>query len=316
MTQSDKKIVLFRRDFQRFTGGHLKVWHYFNHVLASEAYAPRIAFTPDSKWDATNPWNGAKQYICDWNPNAADALFLAGKDWEAVSNLNAKQPVVNLIQHPRHANPDDKVSGFLRNRAIRICVSQQVADAINGTGKVNGPVFVIPNALDTSGFPMIPDQTERPIQVLLCGLKAPDLAREIDRRLQADENVAVTPLLDWVPRSEFLMRASQARIVVTLPRSLEGFYLPALEAMACGAIVICPDCVGNRDFCHDGANCFRPAYQADAIVGAIYRALALSPPDAEKMRDNARSTVAEHSLERERSSFFKMLGRLDEVWQS
>jgi len=86
--------------------------------------------------------------------------------------------------------------------------------------------------------------------------------------------------------------------------------------MACGAIVICPDCVGNRDFCHDGANCFRPAYQADAIVGAIYRALALSLPDAEKMRDNARSTVAEHSLERERSSFFKILERLDEVWQS
>ena len=316
MIQSDKKIVLFRRDFQRFTGGHLKVWHYFNHVLASERYAPRIAFTPDSKWDTANPWTGANQYISEWNPTAADVLFLAGKDWEAVSNPNTRQPVVNLIQHPRHANREDKLSGFLRNRAIRICVSQEVADAINATGKVNGPVFVIPNALETSGFPIIPDRTERPIQVLLCGFKAPDLAREIDRRLQADENVAVTPLLDWVPRADLLKRASEARIVVTLPRPVEGFYLPALEAMASGAIVICPDCVGNRGFCTDAVNCFRPAYQADAIVASIYQALALSSPDAEKMRDNARSTVAEHSLERERSSFLNILNRIEDIWRS
>src|SRR6185436_8595712 len=97
MSSINKRTVLFHRDFQRFTGGHLKVWHYFNHVLASEAYVPRIAFAENSQWDATNPWTNAKEYITDWNPHAADVLFLAGKDWEVVGTQNAKQPVVNLI---------------------------------------------------------------------------------------------------------------------------------------------------------------------------------------------------------------------------
>src|SRR5205823_13711109 len=100
------------------------------------------------------------------------------------------------------------------------------------------------------------------VEVLICGTKAPELARQIENRLARDENIAVTSLDDWIERAEYLHRLTQAKVTVTLPRPTEGFYLPALEAMACGAIVVCPDCVGNRDFCRDGANCFRPAYDA------------------------------------------------------
>jgi glycosyltransferase involved in cell wall biosynthesis len=132
--------------------------------------------------------------------------------------------------------------------------------------------------------------------------------------LRHDENVAVTPLLDWLPRSEYLQRLCQSTAVVALPRPTEGFYLPALEAMACGAIVICPDCVGNRDFCKDGINCFRPGYDADEILAAIYRAMALSPDEAALMRENGYATVREHSLERERANFLDILHRVDEIW--
>lgn len=312
-----KKVVLFHRDFQRFTGGHLKVWDYFNHVLASNSYAPRIAFTPDSKWDDSNPWNKTKEHATEWRPDSADVLFLAGKDWNALGDLTTTRfdkPIINLIQHPRHADPKDKLYRFLGNRAIRICVSQQTADAINGTGQVNGPVFVIPNGIDVRDIPAHSGDYARSIQVLLCGIKAPDLAREIDKRLQRDENVAVTPLLDWLPRADYLNRLGDASLVVALPRPSEGFYLPAIEAMACGAIVVCPDCVGNRDFCKDGANCFRPAYDADAIMGSIYRALSLSPEEAAAMREKAYTTVREHSLEQERASFLDILRRVDELW--
>ena len=314
----DKRLMLFHRDFQRFTGGHLKVWNYFNHVLGSKSFEPRIAFSPDSKWDETNPWQTARDYVTNWSPETADVLFLAGKDWNTIppDELgNFSKPIVNLIQHPRHADPSDKLFGFLTNRAVRICVSQQVAGAIEKTGKVNGPIFVIPNGIELPDLSKTSEQ-ERPIEVLICGLKAPELARNIDQRLRQDENVAVTPLLDWMPRNDYLDRLSQARIAVTLPRPTEGFYLPALEAMGCGALVVCPDCIGNRDFCNDGINCFRPAYDTNAIIAAIYKALAFSPDQAGEMRKRAAATVEEHSLERERATFLAILERIDEVWNS
>jgi hypothetical protein len=315
---SNKRLVLFHRDFQRFTGGHLKVWNYFSHVLASNTYEPRIAFTSESKWDATNPWAEARDYVAACTPETADVLFLAGKDWNAFAPAaltKFEKPIVNLIQHPRHADPEDGLHRFLNNRAIRICVSEQVAEAIKATGEVNGPVFVIPNGINLQDIPGPAEDQKRPIEILICGLKAPQLAREIEKRLRSDENIAVTSLLDWVPRDEYLRQLGQAQMAVTLPRPREGFYLPALEAMACGAIVVCPDCIGNRDFCRDNVNCFRPAYDADAILAAIYLALGLPPDEADKMRKQADATVREHSLERERASFLEILERVDDIWR-
>src|SRR5437868_10493379 len=97
-----KDMVLFHRDFQRFTGGHLKVWNYFNHVIASKWFEPRISFTPESKWDETNPWFKSAEYLTDWIPENADVLFLAGKDWKFVPRETLQRyqrPIINLIQH-------------------------------------------------------------------------------------------------------------------------------------------------------------------------------------------------------------------------
>ena len=90
---SSKRVVLFHRDFQRFTGGHLKVWDYFNHVAASPNYEARISFTASSKWDRTNPWFSARDRLVDWNLKKADVLFLAGMDWRALSEPAGQQPL-------------------------------------------------------------------------------------------------------------------------------------------------------------------------------------------------------------------------------
>src|SRR5215831_7230989 len=106
-SSADKKVVLFHRDYQRFTGGHLKVWNYFDHVIASKSYAPRIAFSNGSKWDATNPWIDSTEYVTEWKPDLADVLFLAGKDWKFLPSAGSyRQPIINFIQHPRHADPN------------------------------------------------------------------------------------------------------------------------------------------------------------------------------------------------------------------
>jgi GT2 family glycosyltransferase len=53
----------------------------------------------------------------------------------------------------------------------------------------------------------------------------------------------------------------------------EGFCLPALEAMATGAAVVCTDAHGNRDFCADGHNCLMPEQDRRSIADALSRLL-------------------------------------------
>jgi glycosyltransferase involved in cell wall biosynthesis len=311
----NKRLVLFHRDFQRFTGGHLKVWNYFNHVIASKHYEPRIAFTEGSKWDATNPWVNSTEYTTDWNPTAADVLFLAGKDWKFFSDAASyRGPIINFIQHPRHADPNDELYRFLSNRAIRICVSQQVADAINATGKVNGQVFVVPNGIATNDVPTGIPYEKRAIDVLISGLKNQELAKQLEECF-SNRGLTVTSMVEWTPRVKYLEQLNNSKIAITLPRPSEGFYLPALEAMACGAIVVCPDCVGNRDYCYDTVNCFRPDYDGREIAAAAEKAITLGPKESVELRKKAGETVAKHSLEHERASFLKILERVDELWQ-
>jgi hypothetical protein len=308
-----KKLVLFHRDFRAFTGGHLKVWDYFNHVATSAAHEPRIAFSPGSKWDTTNPWFGSTSSVMDWKPDKADLLFLGGTDWRALPSADRAKfpkPILNLIQHPRHAEPGSELRAFLEHRAIRICVSGEVAEAINATGEVNGPVFVIPNGIDFEAIPQPPPT--RKIDIFISGFKAPELAREVYATLE-DKIPNTLCVTDRLPREEYLAHLNDSKIALVLPRPREGFFLPALEAMACGAIVVCPDCVGNRGFCENEVNCFRPNYDRDAIVSAAIATSRLTEVERTSMLERAQTTVRQHSLETERASFLKILAQVDDL---
>jgi hypothetical protein len=310
-----KQLVLFYRDFRRFTGGHLKVWDYFNHVASSPEHEPRIAFSRESKWDSSNPWSGLSNYVTEWKPGAADILFLAGNDWRALDQSERqhfRRPIINLIQHQRHADAKSELRSFLKNRACRICVSDAVADAIKATEEVNGPVFVIPNAIDLASLPLGKSYEDRSIDVLICGLKAPELAQKAEAAATSDKRVEC--LTNWIPRAEYLAHLANAKITILLPRPIEGFYLPALEAMACGTIVVCPDCSGNRDFCRDTWNCFRPRYDLDEIIAALFKATQQPRTERVGMQKNAKATTLRHSLENERVNFLRILARVGELW--
>jgi hypothetical protein len=95
-------------------------------------------------------------------------------DWAHVPmGVEDHVPVINLIQHPRHALPDDPRAAFLTRRATR-CVSEEVSQAIRQTGRANGPVHTI--AAGVKGAPLS-SVRERSIPVLICGLKNPALAQ-------------------------------------------------------------------------------------------------------------------------------------------
>jgi glycosyltransferase involved in cell wall biosynthesis len=309
------RVVLFHRKFRRFTGGHLKVWHYFNHVLTAPGFDARVHFDVNSSWDRSNPWlQSPDRVVKSLDGLKPDALFVAGRDWQRLNQLGILErgiPILNLIQHVRHGADWSIQSDFLARKAIRLCVSQEVADAVQEAGS-HGPIVVIPNGIDV---PIVSadDSSARPVDLLIAGLKQPAMATRAATQL-ARTGRSIEVLTDPLLRDDFLDAMRRARVTLFLPNETEGFYLPALEGMALGTIVVCPDCVGNRSFCIPGVSAFRPAFRFDDLVQDTEAALTMEDSAAEALRRGAVATVRNYSLDTERRRFHQVLADLDALW--
>lgn len=313
------RTVLFYRDFRGFTGGHLKVWHYFNHIQYAQGYQAQIAFSADSIWDETNPWHLMRsQILTNWNSEQAAILFIAGMDWSILSAAQRAlppKPIINLIQHVRHADSQLPLYQYLQHPAIRICVSAEVADALTATKIVNGPIFTIPNGIDDQDLPISPSWAKRKIDILIVGIKQPAFATELHQRLNS-QNLAIETIINAIPRANFLTLLANSKIAVFLPHATEGFYLPALEGFKLNSLVICPDCIGNRQFCLPEKNCLQPNYEIEAFVQQIQRALNLSESEKTTLLLNGQTIAQQYSLLKERQAFLKILADVDKLWSS
>jgi hypothetical protein len=311
------KEVLFYRTFKKYQGGHLKVWDYFNHVLSSPNHTAKVRFSGDSVWDERNPWRDMRSHaIGPDTPAKPDILFLDGRDWEKLSERERDSspiPIINFIQHVRHGFEDNPRYAFLRHRAIRICNSDETADSIRSTGRVNGPIFTIPYGLEVDCFPKPIPFAEKDLDFLTVAIKQPKLGRRLHRLLWRPGRRNHL-LMDPVLRPEFLGLLNRARISVFLPHQTEGFYIPALEGMALDTLVVCPDCVGNRSFCLPGHNCFRPELSLGALRSAAEAARRLTPVEVSTYLANARATFDRHDLKKERRDFLEILEQVDQLW--
>ena len=306
-----RQRLLFRREFRAYYGGHGKVWDYFRHAATHPDWEPRIHLTATSV-DAGNPWREAcaTAIETEWQPDAHHALFLAGMDWQAWPEDRDGMPVINLIQGVRHAQPGQDVHPFLRRRAVRICVSQAVADAIVSTGLVRGPVLAIDAALDLPPLPAVSSRSG----IVIGASKQPALGMRLAGLLH--EHGLETRLLDApLPRGDYLTALAGSEIAVLLPHATEGFYLPALEGMALGCAVAVPDCVGNRAYLQPGVNALSPGLEADALCAAVLRMHA-DPALRERLRAGGIATAARHSQARERAAFHRVLDDLPALWAS
>ncbi len=300
--------LLFHRDFRGYTGGHGKVWDYFTHAGKHPGWSAAIYLTPGSL-DLHNPWRVHPVPVdLDWSPRSASVLFLAGLDWSAHPVDDAAKPVINLIQHVRHADPTDSLHRHLSRPAIRICVSRAVADAICGTGLVNGPVRVIPAALDMDG---LPQGTRERHGVFIGATKQPELGRLLLARLR-EQGRPATLIDQWVPRERYLALMAQSRVAVALPSPTEGFFLPGLEAMALGCATVVPDCIGNREYLRTGDNALAPPAQVDALVDAIGQLD--DARFADKLIAAGKETAAAFGLDAERARFHALLDEVDRLW--
>lgn len=322
--QKMQRAVWFYRDYDVFSGGHLIHSHYFNNVALLPTYSARIVFSNrhlssgcmeerKTLWPVTPD--------VEWMPRAEDILFIAGLDWQYALNKGVMKvmdiPRINLIQGVHHADVGTTLYSFLNEKAIRICVTQEVADAITETGRVNGPVLVIPNGVDLKSL-VQERQIGRHVesqnsQVLIVGYKRPDFARKLAARLDSLD-VEYESINDLIDRDSYFNKLDQYSIVVCCPHVEEGLYLPALEAMAFGCVVVTPDCIGNRSFCLDQKNCLVPEYTVESMVRGINHALRLTRQTRRSLALSAVNQAEVYSMDKERARFYEILQDVDQLW--
>jgi glycosyltransferase involved in cell wall biosynthesis len=308
------KIVVFVRQLHTYTGGHGKVFDYIRHVASTEWAKPLLYLTPDSDVGIADEYVPHNIERVKSIPDAS-LYFVAGMDWEILDAAGvdlSNQPVINFIQGIRHANPGDPRYPFLTRPAVRICVSPEVAAAVHATGVVNGPVVTIPNGIALADMEHS-RPTKRIHRVFIGGLKNHSLANECAETL-SQLSVPIDLCIEPLSRADYLARLASSEIAVLLPLPEEGFYLPALEAMALGTVPVVPDCIGARSFCVDGQTCIVPAYSARAICDRAVQLLA-DTELRDQLRTGGHAMAARHSLAREREQFVGVLRRsmLDEA---
>ena len=269
-----RRRMLFVRDFQAYSGGHGKVFDWFGHVASHSDWSCALWLTPRSRHDAGNPWlaAGIEPLAGERCPTAGfDALFLAGLDWTWVEP-SPGQPVINLIQGLRHADPCDPRFPFLRRLAIRVAVSAEVARAVTGVGCASPEVWVIPAAIDVPALRAQARAAPARAQphAFVDATKDVALGRVV-AALLARAGVACEWIAAPVPRVDYLHRLAQAGVAVLLPAAHEGFYLPALEAMAMGVPVVSCDAGGNREYLQPDVNALVVARDAAALAAAAAR---------------------------------------------
>ena len=313
-----ERTVLFHRIFHRFAGHHLKVWHYFRYVMEEPGYTPLMVMSEDSLWGPENPWFAVPDLVTrEDRPHPADVYFFSGPAWTPVrrgERGDSPAPVIHYVQSLRHALPENLRYELLENKAIRICVSEHVADSVRATGKARGPVLTIPAAIDVAGLQTRFPPVERDTDLLIAALKQPEMGRAMAARLRAPGRTV--RLLDGlVPHEEFLEAMRRAKVTLFLPFRDEGAPLPMLEGMALGTFVVCPDAIGNRAYVIDGHNSFRPDYEEERVLAAAEAAVS-GFADLGPLLANAAVTVRDYDLPAERRAFVEVLRDVDRLWES
>ena len=325
-TMSARK-VWFHRQYEGLAGGHLKHSHYFGHVARMPGFAPRIAFSgakPEAALlrERRRLWPGLFRRAARWRPQRSDLLFIAGTDWRYLDEQGLAAlpcPRINLVQGLRHAHPNTELCGYLGRRAIRICVSQEVADALAATGRVEGPILTIPNGIELApanpaGRGFAAAWAARPRTAAILGCKRPNLAKALAERL-ATMGIQCPAVTEFRPRPAFLELLAASQIAVCLPLKQEGFYLPALEALASGCLLVTQDCIGNRSFCRHEDNCLIAGPSPESLAAAVKTAMQLPAPERLRMLRRAAATAAQHSLSTERRHFHAILKQIDPLWR-
>jgi glycosyltransferase involved in cell wall biosynthesis len=222
--------------------------------------------------------------------------------------------IIHIIQNVRHVNPawlDGYPTRLLTRPAARISTNSVVYEAIKPWLDPRSFHEVINLGHDLGYFhkDRIGTPLGSPIRVAHTAWKS-DIGDRVEQRLNDTRFTfrAVTAHVGW---AELRRLYHWADVFICAPNAEEGFYMPALEAMESGCIVVTPDVGGNMAYCRPGENCLLVGY--DDVDGYLAALRDISSWPAEKLdafRRAGYGSTAPFDLGRERKAFADYLGTL------
>ena len=321
--------IYFLTPTWRPVGGVVKIFDYVNHarslgyvpiIACPELYKPGLPLFEISRFSDISPQNGIRFTIPE--KVSVDPYDLAFLSWPThyeiveprMSRWTQHEQIIFIVQNVRWANPSFAGGYALRllsRPMARIMTNDVVLEAVKPYLNPSSMTEVIRLGHDSGFF-----AKERyggfgsPIKVGYTTWKS-DVGDRVASLLSRSPEFRFRAIRDPVGWDELRELYHWADVFLATPLMEEGFYLPGLEAMAAGAVVITSDAGGNRAYCDFGENCIQVGLDdAEGYVAALKILRTESVGNIERLRRNGYETVDRHTLEHERECFGEFLARL------
>lgn len=320
--------------FWGMAGGVIKLLDYVGHALEAGVERIRLWGPPLDDRDVpllTVPRVRALVESDRVHIDALDHLEFAHPDpWilftepahhrhvERALSTAPRHRLIHLVQGTRHANAE--WNGGLHYRLLhrpmtRVVVSEQVARAVEPHVNTRFPTRTIVEGHDLDFFARgAPDRAgSRSTHRVLYTTWKSDLGDRIAELESNNPSLTFDAIRRECGWPELRRRYHDADFFVCTPGPEEGFYLPGIEAMAAGCVVVGAAVGGNAAYMDADRNALVVDYDAATDHAEALRVLAADTERAASLRTNARSTVAAHDLRREAAEFADLLGELAEM---
>ncbi len=325
------KRMYFLTPTFRPVGGVVKIFDYLNHarslgyepvVACPEPYKKTLPLFNISRFSGISPENGI--YFTSLEKVSVGPHDLAFLSWPThyeivernLSRWTRHEQVVFIVQNVRWANPN-WINGYalrlLTRPMARIMTNDVVLEAVDPYLNETSMTEVIRIGHESNFFARNRNGSlGSPLKVGYTTWKSAvgDLVAE---RLVKDSGFEFRAIREPVGWDELRGLYHWSDVFLATPLVEEGFYLPGLEAMAAGAVVVSSDAGGNRAYCNFGENCLEVGFeQAPDYVEALRNLQEYGLEEINRLRHNGYETVKLHTLEHERDRFGEFMGRLTE----
>ena len=329
MSVADRwRRIYFLTPTFRPVGGVVKIFDYVNHagalgleavICCPEPFKEDLPLFRISRFSGISPATGFK--FVDPEKVSVGPHDLAFVSWPTqyeilgprLSRWTRHEQVICIVQNVRWANPtftNGYAIRLLSRPMARIMTNAVVLEAVRPYLNETSMTEVIDLGHDTAFFARERNGGLGPrIRVAYTAWKS-DVGDRVAERMRdpAFEFRAIRNPVGWEELRELYHWAD---VFLATPLEEEGFYLPGLEAMAAGAILLSPDAGGNRAYCEFGENCLRVELDDPSSYVEVLSSLRKADPARiDRMRKRGYETTERHTLSGEQEHFGAFLERL------
>jgi hypothetical protein len=315
----------------RPVGGVVKIFDYVNHAISlgyepiiacPEKYKPGLPLFEIERFSRISPENGIR--FTGLDKVAVGPHDLAFLSWPThyevaeprFSRWTEHEQVIFIVQNVRWANPG-WIGGYalrlLSRPMARIMTNEVVLEACRPYLNETSMTEVITLGNDSAFFAKSrTGGLSSPLKVGYTTWKS-GVGDEVAVHFAGDPSFQFRAIRNPVGWGELKELYHWSDVFLATPLGEEGFYMPGLEAMAAGSVVVTPDAGGNMAYCRFGENCLPVSLDDAGDYAAALRALrGYGAEEIEALRRGGYAAVGRHTLEHERDGFAGFMKRLSE----